>query len=371
MADRDASPASDTSILSNIALHSHKEPPFRDSSTASPPMSTPPTSLGDEVSILSDVTKVEHIVEAIEDAPTPQPSGTPAGPSQPAPDAANSASRRPSRSSRKSVATYNVQILAGTAIHTPTKYLEKHHKNVLHGSLEALAPATPATTPKKRPYRIKAESATSSDPAEQQLAVETAQAAQRRTSSRTSVTDLRRSALRSLGGVSDAVASKLSGGTSLVKSVLKRSASDSRLRATAQSGAAASLKRRRTIQAVDTEDEADDDDEVEEEEEKTWTQPKTKKWLEQGLFVGQNRSFDARYTEKENRARRKSRGVKENKRLPLPMFGTERMLNEDPRLVSKAFKLPFDIYNPLPRKVKVDGWVKISKSESCTMTHLS
>jgi palmitoyltransferase ZDHHC9/14/18 len=360
MADRAASPVSERSILSNITVHTEKGPGFRDSSTASPPTSTPPTSLGDEASILSDVTKVEHAIEIMEEASSSlalvaAPSALESGP-----DVPDSASRRPPRASRKSVVTYNVQILAGTAIHTPTKYLEKHHTNVLHGPLEAVAKVSPATTPKKRAYRPKSNPTDSSDPAEQQLAAETAQAAQRRTSSRASTANIRRDALRNLSGVGAAVTNTLLGGKQLMKSVLKRSASDSRLRSTAQSASSASLKRRRTIQAAESEDE---DEEEEEKGEIIYAKPKSKQWMEQGLFVGQNRDFDARLTENQNRARRKSRQSKENKVLPLPMFAADRMLNEDPRLVNRAFKLPYDVYNPLPRKVKVDGWVKLQKSE--------
>jgi hypothetical protein len=39
---------------------------------------------------------------------------------------------RPTRTIRKHVPTYNVAILTGRTIHTPTKCLEKHHTNVLH-----------------------------------------------------------------------------------------------------------------------------------------------------------------------------------------------------------------------------------------------
>jgi hypothetical protein len=42
---------------------------------------------------------------------------------------------RPTRAIRKAVPTYNVAILTGTGKHTPVKYLEKHHKNVLHGPI--------------------------------------------------------------------------------------------------------------------------------------------------------------------------------------------------------------------------------------------
>jgi palmitoyltransferase ZDHHC9/14/18 len=374
MADRNASPVSFTSIHSSIT-RIEKGPAFRDSSTASPPTSTPPTSLGDEASILSDVAKMEHTVELIEEVSTPLALTTAPVAPQSAPDAANSGSKRPTRSSRKSVTTYNVQILAGTAIHTPTKYLEKHHKNVLHGSMDAVAKAGPTSVPKKRTYRLKPEPSDISDAAEQQLAAETEQAAQRRTSSRTSVTDVRRETLRNFSGVGDAVANTFLGGKALVKSVLKRSASDSRLRSATQTAQSALVKRRRTTHGADTEDEDEDEDEEDDEEEegeeekekKVYLKPKTKQWMQQGLFVGQDRDFDARLTENQNRARRKSRKTKENKVLPLPMFAADRMLNEDPRLLNRAFKLPFDVYHPLPRKVKVDGWIKLQKSKSSSM----
>jgi palmitoyltransferase ZDHHC9/14/18 len=305
------------------------------------------------------VAKVEHTVETMEEVAGPLALAAAAPPApHSAPDAPDSASRRPSRASRKSVVTYNVQILAGTAIHTPTKYLEKHHTNVLHGPLEAAVKPSPATTPKKRPYHRKAQATVVSDPAEQQLAAETAQAAQRRTSSRTSAADIR----RNLSGVGEAVTNTFLGGKELMKSVLKRSASDSRLRSTTQNASSTSLKRRRTIQAAESEDEPEEEEEDEEEVE--YAKPKSKDWMEQGLYVGQVRDFDARLSEKENRARRKSRQApRDRKILPLPMFAAERMLNEDPRHVNRAFKLPYDVYNPLPRKVKVDGWIKISKSK--------
>jgi hypothetical protein len=45
------------------------------------------------------------------------------------------APKRSVRATRNLMATYNEAILDGRARHTPTKYLEKHHKNVLRGSL--------------------------------------------------------------------------------------------------------------------------------------------------------------------------------------------------------------------------------------------
>lgn len=355
MAERDQSPHSTSSTLCSIAARMEQEEPVsRSSSTASPPTSTPPTSLGDEVSILSEVSKMEQAVETQEEPSTPlAPTPVQAVP-QSAPEAPNSEGRRPTRSSRKSVTTYNVQILAGTAIHTPTKYLEKHHKNVLHGPIETVVKTSPAPTPKKRTPRPKTEPTDISDPAEQQLATEVAQAAQRRTSSR--VTDLRREAFRNLAGVGEAV---ISGGKQLMHNALRRSASDSRLRSSTTSGLS-SPRRSRTARGAETEDDAD-----EEEDDTVYVKPKTKQWLVQGLYVGQDRDFDARLSESQNRARRKSRQSKDNKILPLPMFSGERMLSGDPHTSYRDFKLSYDIYNPLPRKVKVDGWVKLHKSKIC------
>ncbi|KAF2625939.1 SET domain-containing protein [Macroventuria anomochaeta] len=352
MAERDGSPLSTSSMLSNNAV---QHTSARATSSASPPISTPPTSLDDGASVMSEITKLEQTTELYEEA-----SATPLADAQdstplPAHDTSNSEGRRPSRSSRKSVITYNVQILAGTAIHTPTKYLEKHHTNVLHGSLEELATKSNDTPAKKRTPKPKVNATGAIDSAEEQLAAETAQALRRRTSSRG--TDLRKEALRNLTGVGEAVATSLAGGKSFVSKGLRRSASDSHLKSATSSASPSSSRRPRT-----TTDTADEDDTDATSEQKEYLKPKTKAWLKQGLYVGQHRDFDARLSETQNRAKKRSRMKKESGVLPLPMFAGGRLLNEDPRHVYRHFKLPFDTYNPLPRKVKVDGWVKLSKN---------
>lgn len=271
-------------------------------------------------------------------------------PESPHVDAPPSEGRRSIRSSRKSVTTYNVQILAGTAIHTPTKYLEKHHKNVVHGELEDKAGKDDGSTPaKRRTLKSKSGSARVDDPVEEQLAAEAAQAARRRTSSR--VTDLRKEALRNISGVGQVVANALSDGKTLVQKSLRRSASDGMLKST---------KTKRPHAATEDEDGSDADKAS---EEKEFLKPKSKVWLRQGLYVGQHREFDPRLSESQNRARKRTKRLQNANVLPLPMFAADRVLNEDPHHVFKDFKLPFDTYNPLPRKVKVDGWVKLHKSE--------
>lgn len=330
-------------------MQTEKQIDARIMSSASPSISTPPTSLDDEYSVLSDTTKAEqsseliegnHIPRGLEHAPD-----TPLLPS----DVPPSEGRRSIRSSRKSVTTYNVQILAGTAIHTPTKYLEKHHKNVVHGSLESPMGKDDLTPAKKRAPRVKTGSADIEDRVEEQLVAEAAQAARRRTSSR--VTDLRKEALRNISGVGHVVANALSDGRTLVQNTLKRSASDATLQ---------SSKLKRTSQVVG-DDIASDSEGVSDQQ---LQKPKTKLWLRQGLYVGQDREFNPRLSETQNRARKRAKKRQNDNVLPLPMFAADRVLNEDPYHVFKDFKLPFDTYNPLPRKVKVDGWVKLSKSKA-------
>jgi palmitoyltransferase ZDHHC9/14/18 len=350
MAARDASPSSTSSTLSNITVRTEKQVDVRIMSSASPSISTPPTSLDDEYSVLSDNTKAEHAGDMAGGSSAPTASehapGTPHAP----PEVPASEGRRSARSSRKSVTTYNVQILAGTAIHTPTKYLEKHHKNVLHGSLEAAAAAQAALTPaKKRALKSKAGSADFDDPVEEQLAAEAAQAARRRTSSR--VTDLRKEALRNISGVGQAVASALSDSKALVQNSLRRTASDSALK---------SSKAKRPLAALGD----GTTSETEDAEERKFLKPKSKLWLRQGLYVGQHRDFDPRLSESQNRARKRAKRRQDVDVLPQPMFAADRVLNEDPHHVFKDFKLPFDTYHPLPRKVKVDGWTKLNKSLS-------
>jgi palmitoyltransferase ZDHHC9/14/18 len=353
MVARDTSPSSTSSTLSNITVQTEKLADVRIMSSASPSISTPPTSLDDEYSTLADITKVEQLGEAFDGPHIPQSLVLAPGTPQADPEAPPSEGRRSFRSSRKSVTTYNVQILAGTAIHTPTKYLEKHHKNVVHGALEAAKAGKDGSTVagKRRALSSKSKSGSinTEDPVEEQLAAEAAQAARRRTSSR--VTDLRKEALRNISGVGQVVANALSDGKTLVQKTLRRSASD---------GALKSVKVKRSITATEDEDGSNAE---EAEEKKEFFKPKSKVWLRQGLYVGQHRDFDPRLSESQNRARKRAKRAHVVDVLPLPMFAADRVMNEDPHHVYKDFKLPFDTYNPLPRKIKVDGWVKLHKSE--------
>lgn len=93
---------------------------------------------------------------------------------------------------------------------------------------------------------------------------------------------------------------------------------------------------------------------------KVFPRRREKKWLSTGLYAGQSRTFDGRLTENKNK--RKSyqafEPVKENKALPLPMYAGERLLKQ-----GRDFKLPFEIFSPLPPgQPKPDEWKKVNKN---------
>lgn len=96
------------------------------------------------------------------------------------------------------------------------------------------------------------------------------------------------------------------------------------------------------------------------------TVKRNKIWLEEGLYVGQERHFNPRLTERKNKAKRQSMAEegeikKENRFLPRPMFAGERMLEK-----GREFDLPWDVYSPLPaRQPRPEDYRKTSKSKPC------
>ena len=87
-----------------------------------------------------------------------------------------------------------------------------------------------------------------------------------------------------------------------------------------------------------------------------------KVWLNKGLYAGQEAAkFDwfASYTEQEKATMETARPYKENKYLPMPMWHGQRLLH-----VGRDFKLPFDVCSPLPPgQPKPDEWKKTSSSK--------
>lgn len=90
--------------------------------------------------------------------------------------------------------------------------------------------------------------------------------------------------------------------------------------------------------------------------------PKVKRWLSQGLYVGQDRDFDPRLTETKNKLKMATKALapaRQRSLLPLPMFAGQRTLE-----VGRDFRLPFDVFSPLPPgQPKPDEWRKTQKSE--------
>lgn len=87
--------------------------------------------------------------------------------------------------------------------------------------------------------------------------------------------------------------------------------------------------------------------------------PTTKRWLTQGLYVGQDPDFDPRMTEAKNKLKKASKGpTKHRTILPKPMFGGKRLIE-----VGRPFQLPWDVFNPLPPgQPKPDEWRKVQKN---------
>ncbi|RAL10573.1 putative histone-lysine N-methyltransferase (Ash1) [Aspergillus homomorphus CBS 101889] len=87
-----------------------------------------------------------------------------------------------------------------------------------------------------------------------------------------------------------------------------------------------------------------------------------KRWLAHGLYTGQERE-DGPPSQSRSRNRRKSQNNKtetppQRRLLPMPMFAGERLLQN-----GRDFKLPFDIFSPLPPgQPKPDEWRKTNKN---------
>ncbi|KFY53132.1 hypothetical protein V496_07882 [Pseudogymnoascus sp. VKM F-4515 (FW-2607)] len=88
---------------------------------------------------------------------------------------------------------------------------------------------------------------------------------------------------------------------------------------------------------------------------------KVKKWLNRGLYAGQEAIVDLSnsYTAKERKAMAKANAeLKRRSILPLPLWAGQRLL-----LNGRDFKLPFDVCSPLPPgQPKPDEWRKTTKN---------
>ncbi|KAL8656641.1 MAG: hypothetical protein Q9226_002597 [Calogaya cf. arnoldii] len=86
-----------------------------------------------------------------------------------------------------------------------------------------------------------------------------------------------------------------------------------------------------------------------------------KRWLSQGLYVGQDPDFDPRLTTAKNKLKKANTKHDTSQRrsvLPMPMFAGQRILE-----TGRDYKLPFDVFSPLPPgQPKPDEWKKTHKN---------
>lgn len=86
-----------------------------------------------------------------------------------------------------------------------------------------------------------------------------------------------------------------------------------------------------------------------------------KKWVNQGLYVGQDPDFDSKLTEtknKEKKALKQQSSGRKNSIMPSPVFAGKTKLE-----IGRDFRLPFDVFSPLPPgQSKPDEWKKTHKS---------
>jgi hypothetical protein len=91
-------------------------------------------------------------------------------------------------------------------------------------------------------------------------------------------------------------------------------------------------------------------------------QTKVKRWLTQGLYVGQERDFNPKLTETKNNVKRVSKGsrfTEKHPAFPMPMFAGQRLIE-----MGRDFKLPYHVFSPLPPgQPKPEEWKKTHKSE--------
>lgn len=96
---------------------------------------------------------------------------------------------------------------------------------------------------------------------------------------------------------------------------------------------------------------------------RSFRQSKTKRWLSHGLYIGQDESTGSRVSQKGSKLKRPSDDgskIQRRKFLPMPMFRGHRMIE-----MGRDFKLPFDIFSPLPPgQPRPEEWKKTHKSES-------
>ncbi|KAF2432986.1 SET domain-containing protein [Tothia fuscella] len=293
--------------------------------------STPPTSLGD----------LNSEIDASKD--------------EAAPPEAPQSSRRSVRP-RTSITTYNDKVMAGTAVHTRTAYLKRDENgNPISRSVSGATLVNPTADeatgdsplkPKKSTPKLNKVSADVED--ERDAAVKAMDKLQRRKSARVQLEDAATNVVGAVSSATTALGKRTRDAIGSTKQSVKACLGESSSSISHIPRMFPNLKAPIIAQESPEPEESEEPEEPEETHRNRFG-VKTKKYLDRGLYAGQDRVFDSRLKESSN-----NKKAAENKALPLPMFAGEALLQTE-----RDFQLPYEILNPLP-SVEAPSWKKLS-----------
>jgi histone-lysine N-methyltransferase ASH1L len=120
-------------------------------------------------------------------------------------------------------------------------------------------------------------------------------------------------------------------------------------------------KKKKATRAATTTETPESENEEEEDVEVIKPKKRSKTWLDTGLYAGQQGNMDwfATYSEQEKNKITNMPSYKPYGLMPLPMWHGQRLLHS-----GRHFRLPFDVCSPLPPgQPKPDEWRKTTKSK--------
>lgn len=343
-------------------------------SNAQSSSSTPPTSIGDCVSVSSTLLKLEN-----------------------APSIAAEPAVGRSRRARTSVGTYNVKVLSGTAIHAPKKYCKNSSETDVQARRRTISGDTLVETPcsansstetvQKDVNRLVRDGIDALDLqwSVKRLPKSRSQIGLRDSPKRTAKqNDLaRRKSTRSAGEKVENFTKKLSvlgkRGRDNLESGLAKAKRELRNLADTNEYAGidtkpvvlevwsngklliqAPPKKKKNVEEVAVP--KPKPEEAKPVEKKSLSGKKEKVWVSKGLYAGQEgKNFDwfSKDFGKEKERMHATAPYRPNGILPMPMWHGQRLLQ-----IGRNFKLPFDVCSPLPPgQPKPDEWRKTSSSK--------
>ncbi|KAF2757327.1 hypothetical protein EJ05DRAFT_453102 [Pseudovirgaria hyperparasitica] len=306
--------------------------------------STPPTSLSSGPSDIADANKDEPPLDQ----------------------------RRSSRA-RHSVGSYNLQVLAGTNIHTPLRYLR------MQAEAAEATPKAPEVPPPVQDYTSTDDKVLASSlgdywkldtsprprPASSQVntvSTDTSDKNLRRTSSRLDL--VKEATTNAVAAATSATSKTIGSRTNAVRPSTKPQTrpslsekADAAPRTPTKRARAATTESPATATAATTPEPTP----------KPATQAKKQKYriVSEGIYIGQRADPEKDYSDKNARAKKSKAGEtpqpprKGSDWFPLPMFHGAKVIMQE-----RDFKLPREILNPLPRGERVEGWKILSKNRA-------